>query len=132
MLVLPLIHGSCAFFRPHLTPVSATPSLPASQFTVCTSRFTRLRKHTNQNFTGLSRSVLAFSRDFLGNCFYVFPVLPKTRATHKQILPSPIPGTIPKSCLCLLVICPSIQMRPDAGAKAVKQTQRTQRSQKQN
>ena len=40
---LPLIHGLCAFFRLLLTPVSAAPSLPASQFTVCTSRFTRLR-----------------------------------------------------------------------------------------
>ena len=39
---LPLIHGLCAFFRPLLTPVSAAPSLPVSQFTVCTSRFTRL------------------------------------------------------------------------------------------
>ena len=40
---LPLIHGLCAFVRPLLTPISAAPSLPASQFTVCTSRFTRLR-----------------------------------------------------------------------------------------
>ena len=42
-LILPLIHGLCALFRPLLTPVSATPSLPASQFTVCTSQFTRPR-----------------------------------------------------------------------------------------
>ena len=42
---LPLIHGLCAFFRPLglLTLVSAAPSLPASQFTVRTLRFTRLR-----------------------------------------------------------------------------------------
>ena len=33
----------CAFFRPLLTPVSTAPSLPASQFTVCISRFTRSR-----------------------------------------------------------------------------------------
>ena len=39
---LPLIHGLCAFFRPLVTPVSAAPSLLASQFTVCTSRFTQL------------------------------------------------------------------------------------------
>ena len=38
-LFWPLIHGLCAFFRSLLTPVSAAPSLPASQFTVCTSRF---------------------------------------------------------------------------------------------
>ena len=38
-----LIHGLCAFFRPLLTPVSTAPSLPASQFTVCTSRHTRPR-----------------------------------------------------------------------------------------
>ena len=38
---LPRIRGLCAFFRPLLTPVSAAPSLPDSQFTVCTSRFTR-------------------------------------------------------------------------------------------
>ena len=31
-------------FQPLLTPVSTAPSLPASQFTVCTSRFTRLRE----------------------------------------------------------------------------------------
>ena len=35
-----------------------------------------------------------------------FPVSPKRKATHKQIWPPPIPGTIPKSCLCLLVFCP--------------------------
>ena len=40
---LPLIHGLCAFSRPLLTPVSTAPSLPASQFTVCTSRFARPR-----------------------------------------------------------------------------------------
>ena len=39
----PLIHGSCAFFRPLLTPLSTAPSLPQSQFTVCTSRFARSR-----------------------------------------------------------------------------------------
>ena len=48
-----LIHGLCAIsasnsrfmrlLRPHLTPVSAAPFWPASQFTVCTSRFTQLR-----------------------------------------------------------------------------------------
>ena len=43
-LFLPHIHGLCASVRPLLTPVSAVPSLPASQFTVfCTSRFTRPR-----------------------------------------------------------------------------------------
>ena len=40
---LPLIHGLCAFFRPLSTPVSTAPSPPPSQFTVCTSRFARLR-----------------------------------------------------------------------------------------
>ena len=39
-LSLPPIHGLCAFFKPLLTPVSTAPFLPASQFTVCTSRFT--------------------------------------------------------------------------------------------
>ena len=42
-LFLPLLHGLCAFLRPLSTPVSAAPSWPASQFTVCTSRLTRLR-----------------------------------------------------------------------------------------
>ena len=37
------IHGVWAFFRPLSTPVLAAPSWPAFQFTVCTSRFTRLR-----------------------------------------------------------------------------------------
>ena len=32
-------------FRPLLAPVSTAPFLPASQFTVCTSRFTRPRKN---------------------------------------------------------------------------------------
>ena len=41
---LPLIHGLCAFSRPLLIPVSTAPFLPASQFTVCTSRFTRPRE----------------------------------------------------------------------------------------
>ena len=35
--------GLCAFIRPLLTPVTTAPFLPASQFTVCTSRFTRPR-----------------------------------------------------------------------------------------
>ena len=39
----PLIHCLCAFFRPLLTPVSTAPYWRASQFTVCASRFTRLR-----------------------------------------------------------------------------------------
>ena len=39
VLSLPPIHGLRAFFRLLLTPVSTTTSLPASQFTVCTSRF---------------------------------------------------------------------------------------------
>ena len=44
-LFLPLIlHGLRAFFRPLLTPVSTAPSLPASQFTVCTSRLMRPRE----------------------------------------------------------------------------------------
>ena len=51
-LFLPLIHSLCTFCRLLLTPVSAAPpsfstapllSLPASQFAVCTSRFTRPR-----------------------------------------------------------------------------------------
>ena len=40
---LPLIHGLCAFFRLLLTPLSTAPSPQPSQFTVCTSRFARLR-----------------------------------------------------------------------------------------
>ena len=44
-LFLPLIHGLCAFFRTLLTPVSTALSLPASQFTVCTSQFTRSRAY---------------------------------------------------------------------------------------
>ena len=36
-------HGLCAFFRLLLTPLSTAPSPPPSQFTVCTSRFARLR-----------------------------------------------------------------------------------------
>ena len=47
-----LIHGLCAlfasnsrwaFFRLVLTPLATAPSPPPSQFTVCTSRFTRSR-----------------------------------------------------------------------------------------
>ena len=41
--VLPLIHVLCVFFRLLLTPLSTAPSPPPSQFTVCTSRFARLR-----------------------------------------------------------------------------------------
>ena len=37
-VLLPLVQGLCAVFR----PLSTAPRLPASQFTVCTSRFTRL------------------------------------------------------------------------------------------
>ena len=44
ILPLFLFHGFCAFSRPLLTPASTAPSLPVSQFTVCTSRFTRSRK----------------------------------------------------------------------------------------
>ena len=51
-LFLPLIHGLCAFFMPLLTCVSTAPSWPDSEFTVCTSRFTRLvaclRKSTRE------------------------------------------------------------------------------------
>ena len=42
-LFLPLIHSLCAFLRLLLTPLSTAPSPPPSQFTVCTSRFARLR-----------------------------------------------------------------------------------------
>ena len=45
---LPLIHGLCAFFRLLLTPLSTAPSPSPSQFTVCTSRFARLR-NTSKN-----------------------------------------------------------------------------------
>ena len=46
-----LIHGLCAFFRLLLTPLSTAPSRPPSRFTVCTSRFARLRLMENQNVT---------------------------------------------------------------------------------
>ena len=51
-LFLPRIHGLYAFFRPLLSAVSTAPSWPASQFTVCTSRFTRLRSWFHRN-TGM-------------------------------------------------------------------------------
>ena len=47
-------------FRPLLTPVSAAPSLPASQSTVCTSRFARLRlseKLREHNFRNVMRGL---------------------------------------------------------------------------
>ena len=47
-LFLPLIHGLCAFFRLLLTPLSTAPSPRPSQFTVCTSRFARLRSYVQQ------------------------------------------------------------------------------------
>ena len=40
---LPLIHALCAFFQAALDALSTAPSPPPSQFTVCTSRFARLR-----------------------------------------------------------------------------------------
>ena len=56
----PLIHDLGAFFRPLLTPASTAPSLSASQFTVCTSRFTRLRF-----FGAFSLLVVAFLQFFV-------------------------------------------------------------------
>ena len=56
------IHGLCAFFRPLLTPGLTAPSLPASQFTVCTSRFTRPRIQTQKirDSSGVSWEILNF------------------------------------------------------------------------
>ena len=50
-MFLPLIHGLCALLRPLLTPVSTAlpPSLPASQFIVCTSWFTHPRSHFHRD-----------------------------------------------------------------------------------
>ena len=39
-------------------------------------------------------------RDFV----YVFPSFPTKKTAHRQIWPPPIPGIIPKSCLCVLVV----------------------------
>ena len=62
-------------------------------------------------FTGLSRdypgTVPGLSRPFpeifLGILFMCFPFSPGKGETHKQFDPHPISGTIPRSCLCLLV-----------------------------
>ena len=48
-LFLPLIHGLCTFLRPLLTPVSTALFLPASQFTVCTSRLRASRKDQSRS-----------------------------------------------------------------------------------
>ena len=56
---LPRIQGLCAFSRPLLTPVSTAPFLPASQITVCTSRFTRPRELFRKAFGAVRAFVLA-------------------------------------------------------------------------
>ena len=60
------------------------------------------RKHMNTFFTGLSRDFPGLFLRFLGSFVSTFPFSSKKKASHKQILTPPVPGTIPKSCLCLL------------------------------
>ena len=52
---------------------------------------------------GLSHDCPGIFVRFPGSYVYVFPFLPKKNATHKQIWPLPILGTIRESCLCSLV-----------------------------
>ena len=74
-LFLPLIHGLCAFFRPLLTPVSTAPFSPASQFTVCNSRFARPR-FALRVFLGCFRTFCdLFSRVLFPFCPLCWPPL---------------------------------------------------------